>query len=154
MNPPLAIKPIGELEELKSMLEPSEETQRKIAELKKLLGNGVPVYKAVAKVKLGWKNYYKYAPLIYDDISLEPMKPKKWVRSIEMRALKVEELEPIIEDLAKKYSASIVLDILRQRRKVSKETAKQVFENPGREWIKICCDLEIKWMYEIWLSSL
>lgn len=154
MATPPGTKSVSELEELKSILRPSEETQRKIAELKKLLEDRIPVHKAVAMARLGWKNYYKYAPLIYDYISLEPARPKEKMRDIKMRALGTEELAPALEVPAKKISAKNIMDVMRGRKKVDKEEAKPVFENPGREWLGICWELQIKWMYELWRSTL
>jgi len=49
------------------LLNPSPETVRKIGLVRKLLKDGKPLYRAIREAKLGWKNYYKYAPLIYDD---------------------------------------------------------------------------------------
>ncbi len=46
-------------------LEPSRETLLKIAELQRLIRGGLSIRESVKRVGLGWKNYYKYAPLIY-----------------------------------------------------------------------------------------
>jgi ACT domain-containing protein len=45
----------------------SVKVTREIILVRRLLKEGKPLYKAIRKARLGWKNYYKYVPLAYDD---------------------------------------------------------------------------------------
>jgi len=77
-----------ELEFFKSILNPSPKTARKICLVKRLLKEGEPLYKAVRKAGLGWKNYYKYAPLIYDDPEILIPLPKTALREYKYRSIR------------------------------------------------------------------
>jgi hypothetical protein len=48
-------------------VEPSRETLLKIATLQDLIRRGLSLRESIRRVRLGWKNYYKYAPLVYSD---------------------------------------------------------------------------------------
>jgi ACT domain-containing protein len=66
----------GEIEFFKLVLNPSAKVVREISLVKRLLKEGKALYKAIREAGLGQKNYYKYAPLVYDDPEILVPLPK------------------------------------------------------------------------------
>jgi len=136
------------LEWLKYILKPKPETLEKLLLVRGLLKSGLPAYKAVKKAKLGWKNYYKYAPFIYDDPEILVSLPKGFLGDYAYRGFAVDELRMVLDEVAKHEAEKLIRRVLRRG---EPEEAK---ENPGKAWLQLCKDLQIKWIHELWLSSL
>ncbi len=134
---------------LKLILNPSNETRKKILLVRGLLKKGIPLHLAIKRAKLGWKNYYKYAPLIYDDPDILAPLPKTLLRDYRMR-LDVDHIRIILDGIAKLKATEVIRRILTSE----KEVREKVKRNPGRHWLQICKDLQIKWIHELWLSTL
>jgi hypothetical protein len=131
-----------------SILRPMPETLKKISVVRKLLREGVPIYKAVREAKLGWKNFYKYAPLIYDDPEIFVPLPKGFIRECEYRGMNVEDLR-IVLDCVAKYEASEIIG-----RALARGKPLEVRRKPGEHWLRVCKELEMNWIHELLLSTL
>lgn len=135
------------------LLNPSPETVRKIGLVKKLLKDGKPLYRAIRETKLGWKNYYKYAPLIYGDPDIPVPIPKTTLRDYRCRGIDVEGIRVVLDCVAKHEATKLIKDVLAGSR--GREEVQQKFKrNPGRHWLQLCRDLQMKWIHELWLSAL
>jgi hypothetical protein len=97
------------------LLNPSPETVRKIGLVKKLLKDGKPLYRAIREAKLGWKNYYKYAPLIYDDPNIPIPIPKTILRDYKYRGIDVEGIRVVLDGVAKHVATKLIRDVLAGR---------------------------------------
>jgi len=138
---------VKEIEFLKSALNPSDRVVRKIILVKRLLKKGMPLYKAIRKAGLGWKNYYKYAPLIYDDPEILVPLPKTILKDYKYR-IDVESIRIVLDGVAKLVAAKLVRDVLSGKRE-KKELWRKVKENPGKHWLRLCRDLQLVWMHEL-----
>jgi hypothetical protein len=138
---------VKDLEFLKSALNPSDRVIRKIVLVKRLLKKGMPLYKAIRKAGLGWKNYYKYAPLIYDDPEILVPLPKTILKDYKYR-IDVESIRIVLDGVAKLAAAKLIRDILSGKRG-KKELWWNVKENPGKHWLRLCRDLQLVWMREL-----
>jgi len=98
------------------LLNPSPETVRKIGLVKKLLKDGKPLYRAIREAKLGWKNYYKYAPLIYDDPDIPVPLPKIILRDYRYRGIDFEGIRVVLDCVAKHVATKFIRDVLAGRR--------------------------------------
>jgi hypothetical protein len=135
------------------LLNPSPETVRKIGLVKKLLKDGKPLHRAIREAKLGWKNYYKYAPLIYDDPDIPVPLLKTTLRDYRCRGIDVEGVRIVLDCVAKHIATKLIRDVLAGRR--GKEDVRQKLKrNPGRHWLQLCKYLQMKWIHELWLSTL
>ena len=88
-----------------------EDIPEKIERLQELLEKGLPVRKALRTLGLGWKSYYKYAPLIYSDPKLLIPVPKSFTRNHTFIGFKHEflnKLRPALNEAAK-YAAMEIL---------------------------------------------
>jgi hypothetical protein len=142
----------GGMEFFNLLLNPSPETVRKIGLVKKLLKDGKPLYRAIREAKLGWKNYYKYAPLIYDDPDISIPIPKTALRDYRYRGIDVEVVRVVLDCVAKHEVTKLMRNILAGR--MGREEVRRKFKrNPGRHWLQLCRDLQMKWIYELWLST-
>jgi len=135
------------------LLNPSPETVRKIGLVKKLLKDGKLLYRAIREAKLGWKNYYKYAPLIYDDPNIPIPIPKTVLRDYRYRGIDVESVRVVLDCVAKYEVMKLIRDVLAGRRG-REEVRQELKRNPGRRWLQLCKDLQMRWMHELWLSTL
>jgi hypothetical protein len=133
----------GGIEFSNLLLNPSPETVRKIGLVKKLLMSGKPLYIAVREAKLGWKSYYKYAPLIYDDPDILVPLPKTTLRDYRYRGIDVEGVRMVLDCVAKHEATRLIRDILAGRRG-REEVRQKVKRNPRRHWLQLCKDLQIK----------
>jgi hypothetical protein len=115
------------------LLNPSPETVRKIGLVKKLLKDGKPLYRAIREAKLGWKNYYKYAPLIYGDPDVSVSLPKTALRDYRYRGIDVEGIRVVLDCVAKHEATKLIKDILAGRRggKRSNRNLKGILEGIG-----------------------
>ena len=138
---------VKEIEFLKSALNPSDRVIRKIVLVKRLLKKGIPLYKAIRKAGLGWKNYYKYAPLIYDDPEILVPLPKTILKDYKYR-IDVESIRIVLDGVAKLVAAKLVRDVLSGKRG-KEELWREVKENPGKHWLRLCKDLQLVWMHEL-----
>ena len=137
-----------EIEFLKSVLNPSPRVAREIGLVKRLLKEGRPLYKAVRKAGLGWKNYYKYASLIYDDPEILVPLPKTFLKEYKYRNIDVEGIRIVLDIVAKHATAKLIRDILSGRRG-KEETRREIKKNPGKHWLQLCKDLQLKWIHEL-----
>jgi hypothetical protein len=137
-----------EIEFLKLVLNPSPKVAREIGLVKRLLKEGEPLYKAVRKAGLGWKNYYKYAPLIYDDPEILVPLPKTFLKEYKYRNIDVEGIRIVLDNVAKHATAKLIRDILVGRRG-KEETRQKIKKNPGKHWLQLCKDLQLKWIHEL-----
>jgi len=48
----------------------------------------------------------------------------------------------------KLVAAKLVRDVLSGKR-VKKELWREVKDNPGKHWLRLCKHLQVKWMYEL-----
>lgn len=94
---------------LESILRPKPKTLEKLLLVRRLLKSGLPAYKAVRKAKLGWKNYYKYAPLIYSDSEIPILLPKGFIRDYEYRGMAVEERSIVVLDVVAKHETTNII---------------------------------------------
>jgi hypothetical protein len=115
-----------------------------------LLKDGWPLYRAIREAKLGWKNYYKYAPLIYGDPNIPIPIPKTTLRDYRCRGIDVEGVRVVLDCVAKHEAARLVRDVLAG----GGEVRRKLERNPGRHWLQLCRDLQMVWMHELWLSTL
>jgi hypothetical protein len=137
-----------EIEFLKLVLNPSARVAKEIGLVKRLLKEGRPLYKAVRKAGLGWKNYYKYAPLIYDDPEILAPPPKTILKEYKYRNMDVEDIRIVLDGVAKHATAKLMRDILSGKRG-KEETRQKIKKNPGKLWLQLCKDLQLKWIYEL-----
>jgi len=128
------------------ILRPMPETCRKIALARKLLREGAPVHVAVRQAGLGWKNYYKYAPLIYEDPEILIPLPRGFLRDYWRHGVPVEQLRLAFNEAAKHVAQRLV------RRLVARGRNLEALRNPGKVWLGLSRDLQIKWIHEIWLD--
>jgi len=106
---------------------------------------------AIREAKLGWKNYYKYAPLIYGDPDIPVPIPKMALRDYRYGGIDVEVLRKVLDCVAKHEVMKLMRDILAGRR--GEEVRRKLKRNPGRHWLQLCRDLQMTWMHELWLSG-
>jgi hypothetical protein len=121
--------------------------------VKRLLKDGKPLYKAIREAKLGWKNYYKYAPLIYDDPEIHVPIPKTILKDYRYRGMGDENMRKVLDIVAKYAAAEMIMNVLvkkNEKERIPEECKK----NPGKEWLKVCRALQMKWMHELWLQTL
>jgi len=120
------------------LLNPSPETVRKIGLVKKLLKDGKLLYRAIREAKLGWKNYYKYAPLIYDDPNIPIPIPKTVLRDYRYWGIDVESVRVVLDCVAKHEATKLIRDVLAGRR-VRKfgRSLKGTLEDADSSYVKI-----------------
>jgi ACT domain-containing protein len=90
-----------EIELFKLVLNPSPEVARKVSLVKRLLKESKPLYKAIREAGLGWKNYYKYAPLIYDDPEILVPLPKIILKEYIYRQIDVKSIRAVLDCVTK-----------------------------------------------------
>ena len=120
-----------EIEFLKLVLNPSARVAEEIGLVKRLLKEGGPLYKAVRKAGLGWKNYCKYAPLVYDDPEILVPLPKTILKEYKYRNIDVEGIRIVLDIVAKHATAKLIRDILVGRRG-KEETRQKIKKNPEK----------------------
>jgi hypothetical protein len=135
------------------VLNPSPEVVRKIGLVRRLLREGEPLYRAVREARFGWKNYYKYAPLIYCDPGILVPLPKTILKEYRYRGIDVEGIRVVLDSVAKHTVAELIRDVLMGRRG-GEEIRRMVKKNPGKHWLQICRELELKWIHELCLPML
>jgi len=89
-------------------LSPEPETLLKIFRLQELLKKGFSVRRALRAVGLGWRNYYKYAPVIYVGPELPIPLPKGFIRDYSILGIDLDQLRMVLNEVAK-YT---ILDIM------------------------------------------
>jgi len=125
-------------------IRPSVETVVKIMKVKELLKRGATLREAIRSVGLGWKSFYKYAPLIYlDNPNLLIFMPKQFL---------------------KQYTHILSYDTLTQTRVVLNEVAKYAAlelvwklyrkgkvrpDEFGEKWYTLAQDLLKAWIHEL-----
>jgi hypothetical protein len=125
-------------------IRPSVETVIKIMKVKELLKRGATLREAIRSVGLGWKSFYKYAPLIYlDNPNLLIFIPKQFL---------------------KQYTHILSYDTLTQTRVVLNEVAKYAAlelawklyrkgkvkpDKFGKKWYTLAQDLLKAWIDEL-----
>jgi len=92
-------------------LSPEPETLLKILRLQELLKKGFSVRKALKAIGLGWKNYYKCAPIIYMDPELPIPLPKGFIRDYSILGIDMDQLRVALNDVAK----YVALDVVRKQ---------------------------------------
>ena len=131
---------------LKLLLNPLPETRRKLELVRRLLVEGVPLYAAIRQTKLGWKNYYKYAPLIYEDPRLLIPIKKGFLRDYKLHGLPVEHLRLAFNEVSKHVTEKLI------ERSLALGKSLEVMKDPGKSWLRLCEALQKKWIHEIWLD--
>jgi|GEM_PF-2436024 len=59
----------------------------------------------------------------------------------------------VLDCVAKHEATKLIRDVLAGRRE--REEIRQKFKSsPGRQWLQLCKYLEVRWMHELWLSTL
>lgn len=125
-------------------IRPSVETVIKIMKVKELLKRGATLKEAIRNVGLGWKSFYKYAPLTYlDNSNLLIFIPKQFL---------------------KQYTHILGYNTLTQSRVVLNEVAKYVAleltwklyrkgkvrpDEFGKKWYTLAQDLLKAWINEL-----
>ena len=125
-------------------IRPSAETVIKIMKVEELLKRGATLREAIRSAGLGWKSFYKYAPLIYlNDPDL---------------------LIPIPKSFLKQYMHVLSYDTLTQARVVLNEVAKYAAleltwklyrkgkvkpDEFGKKWYTLAQDLLKTWIHEL-----
>jgi hypothetical protein len=125
-------------------IRPSVETVIKIMKVKELLKRGATLREAIRSVGLGWKSFYKYAPLIYlDNPNLLIFIPKQFL---------------------KQYTRILSYDTLTQTRVALNEVAKYVAleltwklyrkgkvrpDEFGKKWYTLAQDMLKAWIHEL-----
>jgi hypothetical protein len=130
-------------------LSPSMETLLKIMELQELLRKGVSLRRAVEAVGMGWKNYYKYAPVIYSDPELLIPLPKMFLRDHAVTGLGlefVEQLRLALNEVAK-HAAWVRVRELLIRGAIKRGEL-------GRTWLETAQELAKRWIHEAVESAL
>ena len=83
-------------------LNPEPETLLKILELQELLKKGgFSVRRALRAVSLGWRNYYKYAPIICMDPELPIPLPKSFIMEHSILGINLDQLRIALNEVAK-----------------------------------------------------
>jgi len=95
--------------------------------------------KTVRIVKLCWKNYYKYVPLIYDDLKILVPLSRTVIKEYRYRRTGVEGVRVVLNDVAKRLVAKFIWDILARRRGNEKtwQTSKKTLESVGSRYAKV-----------------
>jgi hypothetical protein len=132
---------------LKFLLNPSPETYRKLELVRGLVAEGAPLHVAIRQTKLGWKNYYKYAPLVYEDHRLLIPLPKTFLRDYKRHGLPVEQLRLAFNEPSKHLAEKLI------QRSLALGKSLYVMRDPGKAWLKLAKALQVKWIHEIWLDS-
>jgi hypothetical protein len=130
-------------------LSPSMETLLKIIELQEMLRKGVSLRRAVEAVGMGWKNYYKYAPVIYSDPELLIPLPKTFLRDCAVTGLGlgfVEQLRLALNEVAK-HAAWV-----RVREMLARGAIKR--SGLGKAWLETAQELAKRWIHEAVESTL
>ena len=122
-----------------SALEP--ETLLKILELQELLRKVFSVHKTFKAVSLGWRNYYKYAPIIYMDPKLLTPLPKGFIGDYNILGIDLDQLRIVPGGVAK----YIALDIVSKQLPRGKIRRSEL----GRKWLELAQDLLKAWIHEI-----
>jgi len=122
-------------------LSPEPETLLKILRLQKLLKKGFSVRKALKNAGLGWKNYYKYAPIIYMDPELHKPLPKGFIRDYSILRIDLDQLRIALNEVAK----YVALDVVRKQLLRGKIKRSEF----GRKWLELAQDLLKAWIHEI-----
>jgi hypothetical protein len=127
-----------EIEFLKSVLNPSPKVAKEICLVKRPLKEGGPLYKAVRKAGLRWKNYYKYAPPIYDDPEILVPLPKTILKEYKYRNIDVEGIRIVLDGVAKHATAKLIRDILsgKEGKKRPARRLKRTLESIGSNYAK------------------
>jgi hypothetical protein len=130
-------------------LSPSVETLLKIIELQEMLRRGVSPRRAVEAVGMGWKSYYKYAPIIYSDPELLIPLPKTFLRDHAVTGLGlefVEQLRLALNEVAK-HAAWVRARELLIRGAIGRSEL-------GKRWLKTAQELAKRWIHEAVESAL
>ncbi len=122
-------------------LSPELETLLKILRLQELLKRGLSVRKALKAVGLGWKNYYRYAPVIYMDPELFIPLPKGFIRDYSILKIDIDQLRIALNDVAK----YVALDVVRKQLLRGKIRRSEF----GRKWLELTQNLLKAWIHEI-----
>ena len=121
-------------------LSPEPETLLKILRLQELLKKGFSVRRALRAVGLGWRNCYKYAPVIYMDSELLTPLPKGFIGDYSILGIDLDQLRLALNEVAK-YTA---LDIVRKQ--LVRGRIKRI--EFGRKWLEQAQDLLEAWVRE------
>ena len=122
-------------------LSPEPETLLKILRLQELLKKGFSVHRALKAVGLGWRNYYKYAPIIYMDPELHIPLPKGFIGDYSILGIDLERLRIALNEVAK----HVALDIV--RRQLLRGRIKRI--EFGRKRLEQAQNLLKAWIHEI-----
>ena len=125
-------------------LRPGNDTIAKIVSPQELLARGLGVTEASRPLKrlegsgLGWKNYYRYAPLVYTGPRIPAPIEKSFTRDY-TGILDVEGLRTAVNEVAKHAAHRVMLERRAQRRD----------GDYGKEWPQLCRDLIKTWIHEV-----
>ena len=122
-------------------LSPEPETLLKILKLRELLKKDVSVRRALKDVGLGWKNFYKYAPIIYMDLELFIPLPKEFIRDYSILGIDLDQLRLALNEVAK----YVALDVARKQLLKGKRRRSRF----GRKWLELAQNLLKVWIHEI-----
>ncbi|WP_440060000.1 hypothetical protein ACSU1N_02265 [Thermogladius sp. 4427co] len=126
-------------------LSPSRETLVKILKLQSLLERGATLRGAIRRVGLGWKNYYKYAPVIYMSPRLLVPISKSYLRvhAVHFGWELVERIRLAVNEVVK----DAVLEMAKRLLK-----GKIKHRDLGKRWLRVAQDLVKAWMHEVFVS--
>jgi len=128
-------------------IRPSMETMIKIVKVKELLKQGATLREAIRSVGLGWKNFYKYSPLIYlEDPDLLIPIPKRFLKEC-MRVMSFDtlvQIRAVLNEIAK-YAA---LELTWKLYRIGKVKPDEF----GKKWYTLAQDLMKAWIYELAIS--
>jgi hypothetical protein len=126
---------------------PSMETMIKIMKVKELLKRGATLREAIRSVGLGWKNFYKYSPLIYlEDPDLLIPIPKRFLKEC-MRVMSFDtlvQIRAVLNEIAKYAALELAWRLYRIGRVKPDEF--------GKKWYTLAQDLMKAWIYELAIS--
>ena len=123
---------------------PSVETMIKIMKVKELLKRGATLREAIRSVGLGWKSFYKYAPLIYlEDPDLLIPIPKRFLKEY-TRVMSFDtlvQIRAVLDEIAKYVALELTWRLYRIGRVKPDEF--------GKKWYTLAQDLMKAWIYEL-----
>jgi hypothetical protein len=125
-------------------IRPSVETVIKIAKVEELLKRGATLREAIRSAGLGWKSFYKYAPLIYlEDPDLLIPIPKRFLREYThvMSFDTLVQIRAVLDEVAK-YAALELTWKLYRKGKVKPDEF-------GKKWYTLAQDLLKTWIHEL-----
>jgi len=74
--------------------------------------------------------------------------PKTILKEYKYRNIDVEGIRIVLDNVAKHATAKLIKDTLSGRRG-KEETRQEIKKNPGKHWLQLCKDLQLKWIHEL-----